>query len=91
MRFTFAGFTVFCAAVASSQASTQCKTFPGDSAWPSTTEWSSFNQTVDGRLIKTVPLGSPCHGSAYDSATCESLQEQWQTEKIQYVPTMLVL
>jgi len=91
MRFTVAGFTLLGAAIASSQASTQCKTYPGDSAWPSTTEWNYLNKTVGGRLVKTVPLGSPCHGSTYDSATCGSLREQWQAEKIQYVPTTLIL
>lgn len=61
-----------------------CKTFPGDSNWPSQPDWTAFNRTVGGRLVATVPLGAPCHGSAFDSAKCESLKSQWQTEMIQY-------
>lgn len=62
-----------------------CKTFPGDQAWPSKPDWDAFNTTVGGRLIATVPLGTPCHGSAFNDATCESLRSEWQTEQIQYV------
>ncbi|KAJ4985321.1 isoamyl alcohol oxidase (FAD binding domain-containing protein) [Stagonosporopsis vannaccii] len=91
MRFAVAGLTLFSAAVASGQAPAQCKTFPGDRAWPSTTEWSNFNRTVGGRLVATVPLGAPCHGSTYDSATCESLQDQWQTERIHYESSSSVM
>lgn len=60
-----------------------CRTFPGDKTWPKKAEWDSFNRTVNGRLVATVPLGTPCHGSSFDAATCESLKTQWQTEKIQ--------
>lgn len=68
----------------------QCKSFPGDKSWPSTTDWSSFNKTINGRLVATVPLGTPCHGSAYNSATCENLKSQWQTEQIQYVHLLAI-
>ncbi|USP78593.1 hypothetical protein yc1106_05867 [Curvularia clavata] len=61
-----------------------CKTFPGDWFWPQPFEWSLFNKTVGGRLVATVPLGAPCHGASFNSATCESLKSQWQTEKIHY-------
>ncbi|KAF1993860.1 FAD-binding domain-containing protein [Amniculicola lignicola CBS 123094] len=80
MRFIVAAFALF----ASSQALNRCKTFPGDEEWPSKTEWGSFNTTVHGRLIATVPLGAPCHGSSFDMATCEDLKSQWQYEKIHY-------
>jgi hypothetical protein len=62
-----------------------CKTFPGDKTWPGKADWDAFNQTVNGRLVATVPLGTPCHGSSFNNATCESLKSQWQTEQIQYV------
>ncbi|KAF2850038.1 FAD-binding domain-containing protein [Plenodomus tracheiphilus IPT5] len=54
-----------------------CKCFPGDSCWPSDKEWSAFNATVGGRLIKTVPLGSQCHDPNYDEALCQQLQKEW--------------
>lgn len=55
-----------------------CKCFPGDSCWPSKQNWDSFNTTVNGRLIKTVPLGSPCHDPHYDDALCETLKTEWK-------------
>lgn len=93
MRSTVFGFTLLGAALVSGQAPptsrppptppTPCKVFPGDKAWPSQTEWSNLNSTVGGRLVATVPLGAPCHGASFSNATCESLKEQWQFEKIQ--------
>jgi len=61
----------------------KCKCFPGDVCWPSTGEWNKFNATVGGRLIKTVPLGSPCHDPNYDAARCEVLKKEWQRAPIQ--------
>ncbi|KUI56033.1 ER membrane protein complex subunit 1 [Cytospora mali] len=54
-----------------------CKCFPGDACWPSQAEWSTLNTTVGGRLIATVPLGSPCHDPYYDEDECAYLQDQW--------------
>ncbi|KAI1760167.1 FAD-binding domain-containing protein [Hypoxylon sp. FL1150] len=59
------------------QQSPECKYLPGDANWPSQDEWAALNNTVGGRLIATVPLGSPCHDPAYDNELCASLQEQW--------------
>ncbi|KAF5484496.1 FAD-linked oxidoreductase ZEB1 [Colletotrichum siamense] len=61
---------------------TDCKCFPGDSCWPSTETWNALNTTVGGRLIATVPLGSPCHDPTYDAATCATLQSEWQDSEI---------
>jgi hypothetical protein len=36
-----------------------------------------LNQTVSGKLIKTVPIGSPCHDPTYDEAACTELKAQW--------------
>ncbi|KAH6638522.1 hypothetical protein BKA67DRAFT_596339 [Truncatella angustata] len=58
------------------QAST-CYCMPGDSCWPATSAWSQFNSTVGGRLIATVPIGSPCHDPNYDAAACAALQAEW--------------
>lgn len=60
-----------------------CKCFPGDACWPSQTEWSALNATVGGRLIATVPLGSPCHDPHYDEDECAYLQDQWLLAGIQ--------
>ncbi|KAJ4312742.1 hypothetical protein N0V94_007295 [Neodidymelliopsis sp. IMI 364377] len=91
MRFAVLAFSLFGAVVATSQSSARCKTVPGDKAWPSKSEWNSFNRTVGGRLVATVPLGASCHGSTFDNATCEDLKSQWQTEKIHYESSSSVM
>lgn len=60
-------------------ATKHCKCFPGEKCWPSQEEWSSLNDTVDGRLIATVPLASPCYQSwgNHDEDTCNTLQDLW--------------
>lgn len=63
--------------------STSCRCFPGDACWPSTSEWAKLNQTVDGRLIKTIPLGKPCHAPNYDAAVCDVLKEEWTEPELQ--------
>ncbi|KAK6074152.1 FAD binding domain-containing protein [Seiridium cupressi] len=65
------------AAAASSNTSGGCKCFPGDACWPTQSDWDQFNSTVAGRLIATVPLGSPCHDPIYDAELCAALQSQW--------------
>ncbi|CAI7626400.1 unnamed protein product [Penicillium bialowiezense] len=52
---------------------------PSDPCWPTTEAWSSLNETVSGRLIKTVPPGSVCYKSEpnYNKSSCEYLLENW--------------
>ncbi|KAK0386744.1 hypothetical protein NLU13_6580 [Sarocladium strictum] len=64
------------------RSSSSCKCFPGDACWPSTAAWSSLNSTVGGKLIKTVPLGSPCHDPTFDGDRCEYLQDEWKSPSI---------
>ena len=66
-------------------AAQNCRCFPGDSCWPASDVWDSFNKTVDGQLIATVPLASPCHTPDYDAATCKELRGEWQEPEVQYV------
>ena len=54
-----------------------CRALPGDAAWPSVQEWSTLNSTVNGKLIATVPLASPCHDPNYDKAACVALRQNW--------------
>ncbi|KAI5252056.1 FAD binding domain protein [Aureobasidium subglaciale] len=57
-----------------------CRCFPGDACWPSANEWNSLNQTVNGRLIATIPLAAACHDdqyAAYDEERCSELQNSW--------------
>jgi hypothetical protein len=82
----FAGLALLPSIVATAAVQDRtCKCFPGDACWPSEPEWDAFNATVDGRLIKTVPLGSPCHDPHYDETLCGELTSQWGLSPIQYV------
>lgn len=67
-----------------------CRNLPGDAGWPTLAAWNRFNLTVGGRLVATVPLGSPCHDPTYLAAECASLQSQWLEPQLQYVLGVLV-
>jgi len=67
----------------------QCRCYPGDECWPSVHEFEAFNRSLDGRLIATVPLASPCHDDEfgpYDASACKMLQEGWLEPQTQYGP-----
>lgn len=68
-----------------------CRCFPGDQCWPSSADWKLFNQTLGGKLIRTVPIASPCHdtfpGVSYDAATCAYIQANWVRPRIHDVTT----
>ncbi|TAQ86932.1 hypothetical protein B7494_g4739 [Chlorociboria aeruginascens] len=72
---------VWFATTQSSPVRTHCRCFPGDACWPSTAAWNSFNKTVGGRLIATIPIASPCHdtfpGVSYDAEKCADIQANW--------------
>ena len=48
--------------------------------------WASLNSSVDGRLIATIPLASPCHDPNHNAALCTSLQQNWFLPPQQSVP-----
>ena len=66
-----------------------CRNIPGDAGWPTATQWVQLNVSVEGRLIKTIPIGSPCYQttfnvadskddlSTYDNASCAHIRESW--------------
>ncbi|KAK4208838.1 hypothetical protein QBC37DRAFT_64496 [Rhypophila decipiens] len=57
-----------------------CRNIPGDPDWPSPSDWSQLNETVQGRLIATVPQASVCHHGpydAYDEEACRALKAGW--------------
>ena len=54
-----------------------CKCVPTDPCWPEEKEWNSLNATVEGRLVRSKPLGSVCHDPDYDEAECNKLKELW--------------
>lgn len=64
-----------------------CRAIPDTSSWPSTRKWASLNNTVEGRLISTVPLAAPCHltfnnQSTYNKEECDKIIAGWSTESI---------
>ncbi|EQL02329.1 FAD binding domain-containing protein [Ophiocordyceps sinensis CO18] len=61
----------------SSACNRTCKCLPQDSCWPRQDEWSRLNRTVGGRLVATVPLGSPCHDPQYNEEACAALRKDW--------------
>ncbi|KAL0574023.1 hypothetical protein V5O48_007926 [Marasmius crinis-equi] len=73
-----AALLVAFASLAVAQDLQSCRLLPTDSEWPSQDVWDAFNSSVDGRLIKTVPIGSPCHDPTFDEAQCNTVKENWQ-------------
>lgn len=58
-------------------ATSKCRCYPSQSCWPTPAQWAALNGSVSGRLVATVPLGSPCHDPTYNATVCKSLQENW--------------
>lgn len=85
LMFSRAAFISWLLAVPLAAASPACRCFPSDACWPSNNVWSQFNKTIDGRLVKTVPLGVPCHAPNYNAETCEVLKDGWLLPEEQYV------
>lgn len=68
--------------LSSADTARQCKSIPGDTAWPADQEWGLLNETVGGRLIATVPAASVCHtGGVFDgrfnASECQWLKALW--------------
>jgi hypothetical protein len=67
----------------SASAASDCHCLPGDDCWPAASQWDALNSTVGGRLIATVPVGSPCHEPTYDATACAQLKEDWNLPQTQ--------
>jgi hypothetical protein len=83
MKLLTVAFTLFSPLVNGLLKPETCRCFPGDACWPSDETWSALNTTVGGRLIKTVPLGKPCHGIDYEDAECKALASVWKKPTVQ--------
>jgi hypothetical protein len=58
----------------------KCRCLPEDSCWPSTAQWTAFNESIGGKLIATIPIASSCHFDAFEtfnSEECTALQNVW--------------
>lgn len=68
-----------------------CKCGPTDKCWPSAAKWAALNSTVNGRLIKTIPIGSVCHTTTvvdstatntFDATKCADVQANWHFPQV---------
>lgn len=52
---------------------------PSDDCWPTSSDWSSLNATIDGHLIRAAPPAAPCYqGHAnYDAVKCSDIIGNW--------------
>ncbi|KAL0064816.1 hypothetical protein AAF712_008213 [Marasmius tenuissimus] len=57
----------------------RCRILPSDDSWPTSQQWNAFNESVDGRLIRTIPVGSPCHDPNFDQEKCDAVRAGWAT------------
>ncbi|KAJ5847404.1 hypothetical protein N7455_011361 [Penicillium solitum] len=73
MKWTLASLV----ALAAPALASNCHCLPSDSCWPAPSAWASLNSTVGGRLVATVPIGSPCHEPNYNAAACAALKTSW--------------
>jgi hypothetical protein len=57
----------------------KCKTIPSDSDWPSDDEWAALNESIDGTLIKTLPVASSCwpENPFNSTVSCEVVKTNW--------------
>ncbi|KAJ7920489.1 hypothetical protein B0H13DRAFT_1708620 [Mycena leptocephala] len=54
-----------------------CRILPTDDSWPTREIWDAFNHSIDGRVIETIPIGSPCHDPTYDEEQCNNIRQNW--------------
>ncbi|TGO76857.1 hypothetical protein BELL_0134g00180 [Botrytis elliptica] len=83
-RIVFLLIHLFCTSSAQTVQNTNCRALPGDQSWPSTTEWNNLNSTVNGRLVATVPIASPCHEPNYSATECAYLQANWANPSLHW-------
>lgn len=74
-------FTLFSVAALHSgvHAVKTCKATPYSNTWPSEHDWQALNNSIDGRLLKTVPAASSCWpGNPYGSqVSCDAVDANW--------------
>ncbi|KAH8722968.1 hypothetical protein GQ44DRAFT_686064 [Phaeosphaeriaceae sp. PMI808] len=56
-----------------------CKCAPTSKCWPTETQWTSLNSTLNGALIRGVPPGSVCYPDQpnYNIEACKFVASQW--------------
>lgn len=63
----------------------KCKTFPGDSNWPSSERWDAFNASLGGALVRGVPPAAACYEGRYEDAVrCEIVRQGSRSSNFVY-------
>lgn len=63
----------------------ECRYLPGDQGWPSSSEWSRFNASIDGALLKPEPAAAACYpGPGHDEERCRFLVERAASVRCTY-------
>ncbi|KAB5518084.1 hypothetical protein GE09DRAFT_519178 [Coniochaeta sp. 2T2.1] len=69
-----------------------CKAFPGSQDWPTDEEWSALNGTIDGVLLKPLPVASVCYaGQVYDATRCRYLTSSMSGLRRAYIDDPLTV
>jgi len=63
-----------------------CKCYPGDRCWPTTSKWKSLNDTVNGVLKAVVPDAAVCYNTfngkpTYNAAACAEVTQNFPGEQ----------
>ncbi|KAF7589020.1 hypothetical protein BBP40_004847 [Aspergillus hancockii] len=51
-----------------------CRCRPWEACWPAEAEWSAFNHSIGGNLVRLRPAGYVCHDPTFDLRACDELQ-----------------
>ncbi|KAF1947607.1 FAD/FMN-containing isoamyl alcohol oxidase-like protein MreA [Clathrospora elynae] len=55
----------------------QCKNYPGYKGWLSSTQWSAFNVSLSGALLRSIPPAAACYGGVYkDAVKCANVRRR---------------
>jgi hypothetical protein len=46
-------------------------------------EWSRFNNSIGGQLIKSSPVAEACYGGPEDNAACKNIETSWTNDVFQ--------
>ena len=50
----------------------------GDDCWPDDSTWQAFNNSVSGRLTRSVLSPVVCHEERYNADLCATAQKEWK-------------
>jgi hypothetical protein len=67
------------------RAGLKCKCYEGERCWPSLGEWKALNTSVDGLLVKVVPIAASCYNTfegipTYNAEKCAATNASWHSQ-----------